>query len=161
MTQTVLEFFISKFEGETVTEFIDNVQAHIQENEETIEEWEATGVDELSIKCQEEYIEDITSKHKIFKGIMTYNEVVELKNHIENKGLICENIFNKIEFKKAEIENLKEQFIAEWVEEDEEFEMVNNMQTMKEVRAFLKTNPMGNDWVVYNKHFYSCMNLTN
>lgn len=157
---TVLEHFINKFEGKNVDEFIANVREHIRDNEELIREWIEDGVDEQSIDCQEEYIRDIMGKHPIYKGIMTYNQVTEIADYCNKKGLICEDIFNVIEFKKANLEDLKEQIICEWVETDEEQEMIENIKTMKALREFLKGN-MGNDWLIINGKFVSCLTLTN
>ena len=150
---SVMNFFISKFEDEYVSGFVSNIEDHIQENYEMIDEWLEQGVDEKSIECQEEYINDIRYKHKLYKGFMTYGEVKEVLKYYDKKGISCQNIFNRIEFKKANLEELKRLIWEEWAESDEECEMIENITTMKELRAFLKDEPMGSDWVIINGYF--------
>lgn len=105
--QTVLEFFISKFEGQTVADFLSNVEAHVEENYDLIEEWIDDGVDELSIKCQEDYIRDIQSTHKLYKGIMTYDEVKAYVKYCDKQGEDCESIFIYEKVCKSNFDNVK------------------------------------------------------
>ena len=150
---SVMDYFISKFEDEYVSGFVSNIEEHIQENYEMIDEWLEQGVDEKSIECQEEYIHDIMYKHKLYKGFMTYGEVKEVLSYYDKKGISCQNIFGRVEFKKVNLEELKRLIWEEWVESDEECEMIENITTMKELRAFLKDEPMGSDWVIINGYF--------
>ncbi len=155
---TVLQHFINKFEGETAREFMDNIEAHIQENYDLIAEWEADGVDELSIKCQLDYIDDIKGTHKLYKGIMTYNDLASFIAANNKKGETVLNVFNYIPFNKAHLEEIKKLVWEEWAETDEELEMVGNITTMKELRQLIvKEAIMGADFQVWNKHFVNCV----
>ena len=167
---TVLEFFISKFEGETINEFISNIDEHIQENYDLIEEWIEQGVDEKSIECQEDYIRDIMSKHKLYKGIMTYDEVVQFKKFCEKKGESCEHIFYYIQINKSNLEALKSMvwkdglgysdeatFEEEKVREEKMLEAFEEIKTITDFRKFLKEFEVCEyyGFVNYKKHLVS------
>jgi len=162
----VIDFLVKRFEADTINGFLQNVDEEILNNEELIREWEEDGVDDQSIICQQEYGDGLTNKFKLYKGILTYDEVKEIKAFVEKKtGEKIKYIFDYELMKAANIEALKELVYdaglgcccGEDEEYDKMFDVWCDIKNITEFRKFLKEYDIFERYtvIIYKKHLIS------
>lgn len=115
-------------------------------------------LDENEIKELDKMYVEISDRIKTYQDIMTYHQVLNLNNYMKSKGYRLINVFYCIPFKKENIKDIKEQMIYEWSEDDKDEQTINSLNTMKQLKNFIKEH-MGNDWIIYDNNFITCLTV--
>lgn len=149
----LLEQYVKMFESETMEEFELKIEGEINELVEALEVVE----DKKDIKVLEDEIDYLREK-PLYKGIVSYNDLRELKAAYKKQGREMQDVFSLTAFNKANLEEIKELFIEEWAEDNEEIAEIEAITTMKAMRGFLKEHYLlDGDYIIWNKQLVSAL----
>jgi len=149
----VLEMYIDMFSSANIEEFELKIEEEINELVEALEIVE----DKKDIKVLEDEIDYLQEK-PLYKGIVSYNDLRELKAAYKKQGREMQDVFSLTAFNKANLEAVKELFIEEWAEDNEEIAEIEAITTMKAMRGFLKEHYLlDGDYIIWNKQLVSAL----
>ena len=152
--QSIINYFKEEFEDyEDPDDFIFEVEFKIEQLEDFIDDGKCK-----SEKHKEDILEQINvlQNECIYNHFLTLKDVKEIVGYYNRKGITCHYIGAYVPLKKQYIEEIRDILIDNWAETPQECDEMEQMKTVKELRAFIKTH-MGDDWAIYNGCFINAV----
>lgn len=138
---------------ETAEEFISEAEHKIHKIRTFIDEG-----DFISEELKEKMLKQVEAleTEKLYKKFLTLTEVKEIVAYYNRKGITCDSICAYIPLKKEHIREIRDTLIYNYAESVEEADEMEKMNTVKELRAFIKEH-MGDDWAIYKGNFINAV----